>query len=213
MPASSTSEIDHELARHRAALADEFEGIFSAETIGRYLAESLESLPRRPTVQAFVPLLAYRFARERLQAAAQAEGLMTKEVPEVLFVCVQNAGRSQMAAGLLNKEAAGRVHIRSAGSLPAYQVHAPVVQVMEEIGIDISHEFPKPLNDEFVKAADVVITMGCGDACPVYPGKVYRDWDVEDPAGKPIEEVRRIRDDIRTRVKNLLQEIDNPSPP
>ena len=129
------------------------------------------------------------------------------DAPEVLFVCVHNAGRSQMAAGLLNLRSAGRVHVRSAGSEPADRLNPRVVEAMREIGIDISREFPKPLTDEFVRAADVVITMGCGDACPFYPGKRYEDWELEDPAGKDLETVRRIRDEIDARVKVLVDEL------
>jgi protein-tyrosine-phosphatase len=129
------------------------------------------------------------------------------EVPEVLFVCVHNAGRSQMAAGLLDRYAEGRVHVRSAGSTPAEEVNPAVVEAMKEVGVDLSREFPKPLTDEFVRAADVVITMGCGDACPIYPGKRYEDWELVDPAGKSLPEVRQIRDAIDARVRNLLTEL------
>ena len=129
----------------------------------------------------FVPVLAHRFARERLKALAQAEGMMVKEQPEVLFVCVHNAGRSQMAAGLVKLRSDGRIHVRSAGSAPASEVNPAVVEAMTEIGVDMSEEFPKPLTDEVVRAADVVITMGCGDACPIYPGKRYEDWDARRP--------------------------------
>ena len=128
-------------------------------------------------------------------------------VPDVLFVCVHNAGRSQMAAGLLDKLAAGRVHVRSAGSEPADRLNPNVVAAMAEVGVDLEHEFPKPLTDEAVRAADVVITMGCGDACPIYPGKRYEDWELEDPAGKDLETVRRIRDEIAGRVRTLLGEL------
>jgi protein-tyrosine-phosphatase len=128
-------------------------------------------------------------------------------VPEVLFVCVHNAGRSQMAAGLLHHRAAGRVRVRSAGSAPATELNPAVVEVMSELGIDISREFPKPLTTDSVHAADVVITMGCGDACPVFPGKRYEDWELDDPAGLPLAEVRRIRDQIGFRVDNLLEEL------
>jgi protein-tyrosine-phosphatase len=128
-------------------------------------------------------------------------------VPEVLFVCVHNAGRSQMAAGLLHHRAAGRVQVRSAGSAPATELNPAVVEVMNELGIDISREFPKPLTTDSVHAADVVITMGCGDACPVFPGKRYEDWELDDPAGLPLAEVRRIRDQIGPRVDNLLEEL------
>jgi protein-tyrosine-phosphatase len=135
------------------------------------------------------------------------EGAIQKDVPEVLFVCVHNAGRSQMAAGLLNKRGGGKVHVRSAGSTPANELNPRVVEAMQEIGIDISQEFPKPLNDEFVKAADVVITMGCGDACPIYPGKRYEDWDLDDPAGQDLATVRRIRDEIDARVQALVNDL------
>jgi arsenate reductase (thioredoxin) len=128
-------------------------------------------------------------------------------VPDVLFVCVHNAGRSQMAAALLDRRAGGRVHVRSAGSEPADRLNPAVVEAMAEVGLDISREFPKRLTDGAVRAADVVITMGCGDACPFYPGKRYLDWDLEDPAGKSLAIVRRIRDEIDERVQALLLEI------
>jgi arsenate reductase (thioredoxin) len=129
------------------------------------------------------------------------------KVPEVLFVCVQNAGRSQMAAALLDHYANGRVHVRSAGSEPADRINPAVVEAMEEMGLDISKEFPKPMTDEVVRAADAVITMGCGDACPIYPGKRYEDWELEDPEGKDLETVRRIRDEIADRVRALVGEL------
>jgi arsenate reductase (thioredoxin) len=133
-----------------------------------------------------------------------------KERPEVLFVCVHNAGRSQMAAALLDHHAQGRVHVRSAGSTPAAEINPAVVQAMAEVGIDISKEFPKPLTDQVVRDADAVVTMGCGDACPVYPGKRYIDWELTDPAGKGLEEVRPIRDEIDRRVRELLEELVPP---
>jgi arsenate reductase len=132
---------------------------------------------------------------------------MTKEVPEVLFVCVHNAGRSQMAAGLLDQLSEGRVHVRTAGSEPADRINPVVVEAMAEVGLDLSREFPKPLTDEVVRAADAVITMGCGDACPIYPGKRYEDWELEDPAGKDLATVRGIRDQISERVRGLLAEV------
>jgi arsenate reductase (thioredoxin) len=137
----------------------------------------------------------------------EMDEISRREVPEVLFVCVHNAGRSQMAAGLLNKLAAGQVHVRTAGSDPADDINPAVVEAMEEVGVDLSQELPKPLTDDFVRAADVVITMGCGDACPIYPGKRYEDWELEDPAGKDGETVRRIRDQIEARVATLFEEI------
>ena len=147
------------------------------------------------------------FARERLRALGQSEGSISKEIPEVLFVCVQNAGRSQMAAGLTDQLAAGRIHVRSAGSDPAEEINQNVVAAMAEVGIDIAQEFPKPLTDEVVKAADTVITMGCGDSCPIYPGKRYEDWEVTDPADLDLEGVRQVRDEIGTRVAALLDEL------
>jgi protein-tyrosine-phosphatase len=185
------------------SLRDEFSGIFGAETIERYMAESLAGIGSA-RVKDFVPLFVHRFARERLRALAQADDRITKDVPEVLFVCVHNAGRSQMAAGLLSKAAEGKVHVRTAGSDPADEINPAVVEAMAEVGVDLSQEFPKPLTEEFVRAADVVITMGCGDACPIYPGKRYEDWEFEDPAGKDLETVRRIRDEIDARVRTLL---------
>jgi arsenate reductase len=132
---------------------------------------------------------------------------VTKDVPEVLFVCVQNAGRSQMAAGLLDKLAAGRVHVRSAGSEPADQINPAVREAMTEVGVNLDKEFPKPLTDEVVRAADAVITMGCGDACPIYPGKRYEDWELDDPAELDLDGVRRVRDQIQDRVQQLLTEV------
>jgi arsenate reductase (thioredoxin) len=129
------------------------------------------------------------------------------DIPEVLFVCTHNAGRSQMAAALLGREAAGRVRVTSAGSEPASQLNPAVVLAMAELGIDISSEVPKRLSTDQVHAADIVITMGCGDACPVYPGKRYLDWDLDDPAGLDLPAVRRIRDEIRTRVRALIAEL------
>ncbi len=132
------------------------------------------------------------------------------DIPEVLFVCTHNAGRSQMAAALLDHQAAGCVHVTSAGSQPADHLNPAVVAAMAEIGLDISREFPKPLTSGKVQAADVVITMGCGDACPIYPGKRYEDWDLPDPAGLDLEAVRPIRDDIAQRVQQLLAELATP---
>jgi arsenate reductase (thioredoxin) len=196
----------HHVRQAANALADEFAGVFSEATIERYISESLDLLGET-RINVFVPVLAHRFARERLKALGQAEGVMTKEQPEVLFVCVQNAGRSQMAAGLVKLRSEGRIHVRSAGSQPASEINAAVVEAMEELGVDMDEEFPKPLTDEVVRAADVVITMGCGDACPIYPGKRYEDWTVDDPAGQDVATVRRIRDDIDARVQRLINEV------
>ena len=196
----------HHVERAAEALQKEFAGIFSRETIARYIAESTELLG--PTkINVFVPVLAHRFARERLRALAQAEGLVAKAQPEVLFVCVHNSGRSQMAAGLVKLRSQGRIHVRSAGSDPGEQLNPAVTAVMTELGVNMSEEFPKPLTDEVVAAADAVITMGCGDACPIYPGKRYEDWDLPDPAGLDLEAVRAIRGDLDRRVQRLIAEI------
>ncbi len=190
------------------ALQDEFAGTFSRETIARFIAESVDLLGESK-INVFVPVLAHRFARERLKALGQAEGLITKEQPEVLFVCVQNAGRSQMAAGLLTLRSGGLVGVRSAGSDPGQDVNPLAAEAMAELGVDLEDAFPKPLTDEVVRAADVVITMGCGDACPIYPGKRYEDWEVGDPAEtSSLDEVRSIRDDIDRRIQRLLAELD-----
>ena len=192
--------------RAAAALEDEFSGIFGPETIARYIAESTDMLSGG-SINVFVPVLAHRFARERLKALAQADGMLVKEMPEVLFVCVHNAGRSQMAAGLVKLRSAGRIHVRSAGSDPGEQINPAVIVAMNELGVDMSEEFPKPLTDEVVRAADVVITMGCGDACPIYPGKKYEDWQLDDPAGQDVATVRVIRDELDTRVQALIGEL------
>jgi arsenate reductase (thioredoxin) len=210
MSSSGLDILDPVTRRHvenaAEALQEEFAGILARETIARYIAESTEQLGESK-ITVFVPILVERFARERLVAFAQAEGALTKEMPEVLFVCVQNAGRSQMAAGLLKLRSEGRVHVRSAGSTPIESVNPHAVDVMKELGVDLSEEFPKPLTDEFVRAADVVITMGCGDACPIFPGKKYEDWVLDDPAEQDLPTVRRIRDEIDTRVQALLAEL------
>ena len=125
----------------------------------------------------------------------------------MLFVCVHNAGRSQMAAGLVKLRSQGRIHVRSAGSTPADEINSAVIAAMNELGVDLTEEFPKPLTDEFVQAADVVITMGCGDACPIYPGKRYEDWELDDPAGQDLDAVRTIRDEIDKRVQRLIAEL------
>ena len=188
-------------------LCVEFAGIFSRETVARFVGESIVSLADAHFAD-FVPVLAYRFARERLRALGQSEGTIEKTVPEVLFVCVQNAGRSQIAAALLKHHAAGRVNVRTAGSAPAGEIHPEVAQVLIAQGIDPGEEFPKPLTDEVVAAADVVVTMGCGDACPIYPGKRYEDWEVGDPSGADPAKVRAIADEIDARVLRLLESLE-----
>lgn len=187
-------------------LREEFVGIFAEETIERMLADSLRRLSDA-RVRAYIPVLAERFARERLRAAAKMEGRLLTDIPTFLFLCVHNAGRSQMAAGWMRHLAGDRVEVLSGGSAPAEQINPAAVEAMREVGVDISNEFPRPWTDETVGAADVVVTMGCGDACPVIPGRRYLDWELDDPADKPVEQVRPVRDDIERRVRGLLGEL------
>jgi len=187
-------------------LADEFHGVFSPETVTRYIEASYQDIGDRPTVGPnFLPVIIERFAREQLWAIAQATGAVEKPLPEVLFVCERNAGRSQMAASLAHELSRGWIAVRSAGSHPDEQIDSVVVQAMAEIGLDVSAEFPKPLTDAVIRAADVVITLGCGDVCPVYSGKRYQDWPVADPAGQPLEVVRQIRYDLYHHVWELIE--------
>ncbi|MCP2636521.1 arsenate reductase ArsC [Microbacterium sp. HD4P20] len=194
---------------HRAAerLAHQFSGMVNEETVERVVFESYTALSRTAAVQTHVTSLAEKFARDRLTALAQSKGLIVKQVPEVLFVCVQNSGRSQMAAALTRQIAGERVHVRSAGSQPGERILPEVALALAEIGLDVTDEFPKPLTDDVVRAADAVVTMGCGDACPLYPGKRYLDWQLDDPADLDLDGVRRVRDDIRIRVEQLLAEL------
>jgi arsenate reductase (thioredoxin) len=198
---------DVKLNGAEARLATEFAGVFSRETVAELLRDSFDRLEATAKVRTYLELVAERFARERLAAVAQSQTGESGSVPEVLFVCVHNAGRSQMAAGLLDHRAMGAVHVRSAGSAPADSINPAVVEAMAEIGIDLAREFPKPLTDDVVRASDVVVTMGCGDACPIYPGKRYVDWELADPAGKSLDDVRAIRDEIDGRVQALLAEL------
>jgi arsenate reductase len=195
------------LQRNSEHLAARYDGIVNAETVERVVFESYAALKRTAKITVHLPSLAARFANERLTALAQAKGVIPKAVPEVLFVCVQNSGRSQMAAALMNDLGAGRVHVRSAGSEPGGAILPAVIEVMDEAGIDLGEEYPKPLTDDVVRAADAVITMGCGDACPLYPGKRYLDWRLDDPAELDLDGVRRVRDEIRDHVEQLLAEI------
>lgn len=200
------------LSRTAERLAAEYEGIFSMQTVERYVFESYTSLRRTSKIHTHLTTLAGKFAADRLTALAQSQGDAPKLVPEVLFICVHNAGRSQMAAGLLNHRAQGRVHVRSAGSSPTHEINPIVVEAMTEMGIDLGGEFPKPLTDDVVAAADVVVSMGCGDACAVYPGKRYLDWQLTDPDGKSLDEVRIIRDDLDARVSELLTDLTSSVP-
>lgn len=194
---------------HRATerLAHQFAGIVNEETVERVVFESYTALSRTAKVDTHLASLAEKFARDRLTALAQSQGLIAKPAPEVLYVCVQNSGRSQMAAALTRQIAGDRVHVRSAGSQPGVSILPSVVTVLEEIGLSVDEEFPKPLTDDVVRAADAVITMGCGDACPVYPGKRYLDWELTDPAGLDLDGVRDVRDEIRRRVESLVAEL------
>jgi protein-tyrosine-phosphatase len=205
--------IDHQLALRTAAerLAREFDGIYGTQTIERFLESGYDQFASRSSVATYVPLIAERFARQRLRAMAKVDGLRTDGKPIVLFLCVHNAGRSQMALGFFQHLAGDRGIAWSGGSEPGIAVNPVAVAAMAERGIDISEEYPKPWTDEVVRAADVVITMGCGDACPVFPGKRYAEWILEDPAGLGIEAVRPIRDEIERRVRTLIDELGIPA--
>lgn len=197
---------DAVVARIVDDLAQRFAGTFGRETVERYVRESLDLVSEHAAGSARLASRTAGFAAERLSALA-SQRAETDATPEVLFVCVQNAGRSQMAAAILRHLAGTRVHVRTAGSEPAGEVSPAILSALDEIGVPVGGEFPKPLTDEVVRAADVVITMGCGDACPVYPGKRYLDWELDDPVGQPTARVRDIRDDIDRRVRGLLAEL------
>jgi arsenate reductase (thioredoxin) len=205
--------IDQQLALRTAAsrLRVEFDGTFGQETIERFVHSSYDQFASRASVLNFLPLLAERFARQRLHALAKVEGHANDGKPTVLFLCVHNAGRSQMALRFFQHLAGDRAVAWSGGSEPGYEVNPSAVAAMAERGIDIAGEFPKPWTDEIVQAADVVITMGCGDTCPVFPGKRYLDWELDDPAGKSVEAVRPVRDEIERRVRALLDELGVPA--
>jgi len=184
-----------------------FEGQLNTETIERFLYDSTDRLLSKAQATTWVPLLAERFAADRIRAMIRLEADVTTLNPSVLFLCVHNAGRSQMAAGLMRRLAGEQVDVFSGGSEPASSVNQAAVAAMAELGIDISSEIPQPWADEIVRAADVVVTMGCGDACPIYPGKKYVDWELDDPSGKTVDEVRPIRDELERRVRALMAEL------
>jgi protein-tyrosine-phosphatase len=191
--------------RHSAsALERRWKGQLNVETIERCMAESLDLVLPNARIRTFVPVLVERLTNDRLRALVRLESDRTDLNPSVLFLCVHNAGRSQMAAGWARHLAGDRVDVFSGGSEPASELNRAVVAAMAEKGIDISSDLPQPWADEIIRAADVIVTMGCGDACPVYPGTRYLDWELGDPAGRPLEEVRPIRDDIELRVRGLL---------
>lgn len=200
---------DEKLALKQAAsrLASDFTGLYGPETIELFLASSYDQFADQATVTRFLPLLAERFARQRLHALARVEGLHNDGKPVVLFLCTHNAGRSQIALGFFQALTGDAAVAWSGGSEPGLEVNPVAVAAMAERGIDIAGEFPKPWTDETVRAADVVITMGCGDACPVFPGKRYENWDVEDPHGQDLDTVRSVRDDIERRVRTLTESL------
>jgi arsenate reductase len=187
-----------------ARLAPDFAGVFGPETVQRFVLDSLEQLLPTAKIATYLPLLAEKFAKERLRALGRLDGSLASTTPGVLFLCVHNAGRSQRAAGWLRHLAGDRVTVWSGGSAPASEINFAAVAAMAEVGVDITQEFPKPWTDEIVRAADVVVTMGCGDACPLYPGTRYEDWELVDPAGMGVEAVRPVRDEIRVRVLDLM---------
>ena len=213
MPDLNELTIEQRLTLRTAAarLRSEFDGIFGQETIELFLSTSYDQFASRATARNFLGLLAERFARQRLKALAKVEGKADDGVPVVLFLCVHNAGRSQMALGWFARLAGERAMAWSGGSEPGTEVNPAAVAAMAEVGIDISGEFPKPWTDEIVRAADVVVTMGCGDACPIFPGKRYEDWELADPAGQSLADVRPIRDEIGRRVTDLLQRLGVPT--
>ena len=206
MPTELTPLLRYCLDTTAVRLADEFHGVFSPGTVRRYVEASYEQIGDRPTVGPnFLPVIIERFAREQLWAMAQSTRVVDKPLPEVLFVCEHNAGRSQMAARLAHTLSKGWIAVHSAGSHPDEQIDPVVLQAMAEIGLDVSAEFPKPLTDAVIRAADVVVTLGCGDVCTVYPGKCYQDWPVADPAGQPLEVVREIRYQLYHHVWELIE--------
>ena len=188
-----------------------FRGVFGEESIHALLLDSYQELAGTATVTRWLAVGAERYARQRLEALAHAQDRGAGAVPAVLFLCVHNAGRSQMALGWFTRLAAGRAVAWSAGAAPAGQVNPAAVTAMAEAGIDITAEFPKPWAGEFWQAADMVVTMGCGDACPLVPGKQYEDWELDDPDGKTLEQVRLIRDQVRDRVTGLLGRLGIPA--
>lgn len=191
-------------------LKRDFDGTFNAETIERYITDSQTKLETRAKFATWLPILIEKFTRDRLRALERLE-VGSLDRPGVLFLCVHNAGRSQMAAGFLRHLTGESVDVFSGGSDPGTEQNKTVIEAMAEVGIDISSHYPQPWTDEIARAADVIITMGCGDACPIYPGKRYEDWELDDPSGQPLETVRPIRDDIRQRVEQLIASLE-PSP-
>lgn len=198
---------ENEIVEHGVSqLARKYAGKFDETEIRPIVRESYESFADAK-VRTFVAVFTTRYADDRLRALAKVRGLITDAPPSVLFVCVHNAGRSQMAAGWVRHLSKGKIEVYSGGSLPGKDLNAAAVAAMQEVGIDIANEFPKPFAVEIVQAADVVITMGCGDTCPIFPGKRYEDWALDDPAGLGVDAVRPIRDEIRRRVESLISDL------
>ncbi len=195
--------VDDATHRLQAEFADDFE----AADVESLMHDSVQRLDGNTVTQEWIPLLAERFTRSRLRAAKRLGHDDPSQPPAVLFACVHNAGRSQMAAGMLRHLAGDQVVVFSGGSAPGHELNPAAVQAMAEVGIDISRERPHPWTDDIIKASDVIVTMGCGDECPVFPGRTYEDWALDDPNGQPIEKVREIRDSIEERVHHLMAEI------
>lgn len=206
-PAPAATALPPGVATIVSDLAYRFNSTFSRETVASYVAQSYLLLSQRARVREHLLTMTARYAADRLDALATAQGLILRDTPEVLFVCVQNAGRSQMAGAFLRHLSGGKVHVRTAGSSPAETSHPRVEAALAEVGVELWGEFPKPLTDDVVRAADYVITMGCGDACPVFPGRRYMEWDLADPLELDEEGLRLVRDDIRRRVLVLLDEL------
>lgn len=207
-PRQFTVDQQYALKVASSRLAEEFAGVFNTETIERFLHSSYDQFAARATIAQFLPLLAERFARQRLSALARIENKVDDGRPVVLFLCVHNAGRSQMAMGFFRHLAGDRAIAWSGGSEPGQEVNPVAVEAMAEVGINIATEFPKPWTDEVVRAADVVVSMGCGDACPIFPGKRYQEWTLEDPDGQDVAAARSIRDEVENRVRALLAELE-----
>lgn len=203
---ATAAHVDAALAREAARLAERFHGVFSPQTVERHVFEAYVELDRTARIRTHLLALAGHQAAERLTTLAQAMQAGTT-TPRVLFMCAYNAGRSQLAAALAERHGHGRVGVASAGSHPASVIDPTVAAVLAEMGIPATGAFPKPLTEQALADADVIVTMGCGDACPVLPGKRYLDWDIPDPAGAGIGTVRAIRDDIDARVRALISEL------
>lgn len=201
-PTEESEIIEHSVSQ----LSRKYAGKFDESEIRPIVKDSFASFADAK-VRTFIPVFTTRYADDRLRAMAKVRGLITDSPPSVLFVCVHNAGRSQMAAGWLRHLSRGKIEVYSGGSLPGKDLNAAAVEAMREVGVDIANEFPKPFAVEIVQSADVVITMGCGDTCPIFPGKRYEDWALDDPAGLGVEAVRPIRDEIKRRVESLIQDL------